>query len=551
MTKDRKPLRSIGHMKKKFLASVIAAVMLPLPFSAAQAEAPAELKEALMAGVDARANLVQEMVDTIFSFAEPGFQEIRTSEYITGILEANGFTIEHGIAGIPTAWTATWGEGGPLISLGSDIDGLLGLSQKPGVPTIEPLIPGAPGHGEGHNSGMPAMVVAALAAKDIMIANNIPGRIMLWPGVAEELLATKAFYVRDGVFEDVDATIFSHVSSSLGTGYGQSGGNGMVSVEYTFRGRTAHAAGAPWSGRSALDGVEIMNYAWNMRREHLPISQRSHYVITNGGGQPNVVPDVASVWYYFRDHDFEAIRELFETGNRISEAAAMASDTTVTRRILGYAAPQHGNKPMAEAAYKNIQMVGMPSWSEDDLKFAEAVQSNTRASFVPYAGGGDNERESPLETEVSELSEPEVITRPTGGGSDDIGDIMWTVPTITIRYPSNIPGTIGHHVTAAIAMATPIAHKGAVAGGKAVGLTLLDLMTTPELLAEAKDYFTNVQSKEMSYAPVLGPDDKPGIHLNKDLMDRLRPEMSKYYYDATRFDSYLEQLGITYPTIGK
>jgi aminobenzoyl-glutamate utilization protein B len=548
MTNDRKHKHSIGH-KKKFLAVFMAAAMLPLPFSAALAEAPPELKEALLAGVEARSKLVQEMVDSIFSFAEPGFQEIRTSEYITGILEANGFAIEHGIAGIPTAWTATWGEGGPLISLGSDIDGLLGLSQKPGVPTIEPIIPGAPGHGEGHNSGMPAMVVAALAAKDVMVANNIPGRIMVWPGVAEELLATKAFYVRDGVFDGVDATIFSHVSSSLGTSYGQSGGNGMVSVEYTFRGRTAHAAGAPWSGRSALDGVEIMNYAWNMRREHLPISQRSHYVISNGGGQPNVVPDVASVWYYFRDHDFEAIRELFETGNRIAEAAAMASDTTVTRRVLGYAAPQHGNKPMAEAAYKNIQMVGMPDWSEDDLAFARAVQSNTRASFVPYAGGGNGERESPLETEISELSEPELITRPTGGGSDDIGDIMWTVPTITIRYPSNIPGTIGHHVTAAIAMATPIAHKGAIAGGKAVGLTLLDLMTTPELLAEAKDYFTNVQSKQMSYAPVLGPDDKPGIHLNKDLMDRLRPEMSKYYYDPSKFDSYLEQLGIPYPMI--
>jgi len=538
-----------SRFRTKALAGLVAAALAQLTGQAALAEAPAELKQAVAAGVDARAKLVQEMVDSIFSFAEPGFQEFRTSEYITGILEANGFTIVHGIAGIPTAWTATWGEGGPLISLGSDIDGLLGLSQMPGTPTIEPMIPGAPGHGEGHNSGMPAMVAAALATKEVMEANNIPGRIMLWPGVAEELLATKAFYVRDGVFDDVDATIFSHVGNSLGTGYGQSGGNGMVSVEYTFSGRTAHAAGAPWAGRSALDAVEIMNYAWNMRREHLPISQRSHYVITNGGGQPNVVPDVASVWYYFRDHDFEAVRELFEVGNTIAEAAAMASETTVTRRILGYAAPQHGNKPMAEAAYKNIQMVGMPEWSEDDLMFAETVQRNTRTSFVPYVAGGAEERPSPLVTEIQPLSEPEVSNRPTGGGSDDIGDIMWTVPTITIRYPSNIPGTTGHHVTAAMAMATPIAHKGAVTGAKAVAMTLLDLMTTPELLAEAQDYFDNVQSKTMTYAPVLGPDDKPGIHLNKDLMDRLRPEMSKYYYDPSRYSSYLEQLGVPYPPV--
>ncbi len=537
-----------SRFKTKLLAGLIATAMAPFSMQAL-AEAPAELKTALLAGVDSRAKLVQEMVDSIFSFAEPGFQEFRTSEYITGILEANGFTIVHGIAGIPTAWTATWGEGGPLISLGSDIDALLGLSQLPGSPTIQPMIPGAPGHGEGHNSGMPAMVAAALATKDVMEANDIPGRIMLWPGVAEELLATKAFYVRDGVFDGVDATIFSHVGNSLGTGYGQSDGNGMVSVEYTFSGRTAHAAGAPWAGRSALDAVEIMNYAWNMRREHLPISQRSHYVITNGGGQPNVVPDVASVWYYFRDHDFESVRNLFEVGNTIADAAALASETTVTRRILGYAAPQHGNKPMAEAAYKNIQMVGMPEWSENDLTFASSVQRNTRTSFVPYIGGGAEERESSLNTEVSELSEPEVSSRPTGGGSDDIGDIMWTVPTITIRYPSNIAGTTGHHVTAAMAMATPIAHKGAVAGAKAVGLTLLDLMMTPELLAEAKDYFDNVQSKVMTYAPVLGPDDAPAIHLNKDLMDRLRPEMSKYYYDPARYSSYLEQLGVPYPPL--
>src|SRR5690606_27320521 len=179
----------------------------------------------------------------------------------------------------------------------------------------------------------------------------------LWPGVAEELLATKAFYVRDGVFDGVDATIFTHVGNRLGTSWGGGSTTGMVSVEYTFHGKTSPAAGAPWAGRSALDAVELMNYAWNMRREHLPLSQRSHYVISNGGGQPNVVPDVASVWYYFRDTDFASVRNLFETGNTISEAAAMATGTTVERRILGYAAPHHGNRPMAEAAQKNIELV--------------------------------------------------------------------------------------------------------------------------------------------------------------------------------------------------
>jgi aminobenzoyl-glutamate utilization protein B len=472
----------------------------------------------------------------VFSFGEPGFQEFRTSEYLTGILEKNGFKIQHGVAGIPTAWTATWGSGGPLIALGSDIDDLLGLSQYPGIPNIKPMVDGAPGHGEGHNSGMPMMIVAALAAKDVMEKNHIPGRLMLWPGVAEELLATKAFYVRDGLFKNVDASIFAHVSKDFSTSYGPAGNNGMVSVEYTFHGKTAHAAGDPWDGRSALDAVEIMDTAWNFRREHLPISQRSHYVITNGGGQPNVVPGVASVWYYFREHDFQSIRDLYEIGNRISQAAAMATDTTVEHHVLGYASPNYGNKPLAEAAYANIKRVGMPRWTEADKAFAHAVQETNK--FKP----------EPLPTEVAPLTKPEDRPNSMGGGSDDIGDIMWAVPTITVRYPSNIPGAIGHNVTSAMAMATPIAHKGVVVGAKAVALTVLDLMTTPKLIDDAKDYFQNVQLKSQKYDPVLTAEDKPAIWLNTDLMAKMRPKMEPFYYNPKKYSSYLEQLGIAYPT---
>ena len=515
-------------------------LLCPIAF----AQSTSDLKIEVQNNIDARAKLVQEMVDSIFSFAEPGFQEYETSAYITGILEDNGFEIEHGIAGIPTAWTAVWANGdGPTIALGSDIDALLGLSQVPGSSQIQPLVPGAPGHGEGHNSGMPAMVVAALAVKDLMIEYGIEGRLKIWPGVAEELLATKAYFVRDGVFDDVDANIFSHVGRDLRTSWGATGGNGMVSVEYTFHGKTAHGAGAPWAGRSALDAVELMNYAWNMRREHLPLSQRSHYIISNGGGQPNIVPDVASVWYYFRDLTFESVRTLFETGNTISEAAALATETTVSRRILGYAAPQHGNKAMAEAAHENIKMVGMPRWSEDDIIFARSVQTNNTTSFVSYMDDGN----SPLVTEIGELSTPDTRGPAMGGPSDDIGDVMWTVPTITIGYPSNIPNTTTHHVTAAMAMATPIAHKGATAGAKVVAMTVLDLLTDPTLLPKAKDYFENVQLNGTSYAPVLSAQDQPAIDRNVEIMEQIRPQMREFYYDPSRYDSYLDQLGIDYP----
>jgi aminobenzoyl-glutamate utilization protein B len=313
------------------------------------------------------------------------------------------------------------------------------------------------------------------------------------------------------------------------------GQNGMVSVEYTFKGKTAHSAGMPWEGRSALDGVELMDTAWNYRREHLPVTQRSHYVITNGGGQPNIVPEKASVWYYFRDRTFGGVRNLYNTGNEIAEAAAKASGTTVTSQILGYAAPNFGNKPLAEVAYANIKAVGMPKWSADDQAFAKAAQTLNKRVLKP------------LPDTVGELSTPETRGRSIGGGSDDIGDIMWNVPTITIRYPANMPNMIGHNVLSAMAMATPIAHKGVEAGAKALAMTILDVMTTPKLVAEAKAYFNDVQLKTDKYDPILG--DKPAIWLNEKTMRELRPAMEKYYYDAAKYPTYLDQLGIKYPTL--
>ncbi|WP_439546104.1 amidohydrolase [Sandarakinorhabdus sp.] len=521
----------------KMLAALLAATMMAGP--ALALSTPAQ-KKAIADGVEARAKLAQEMVDMVFSYAEPGFQEHKTSEYLAAILEKNGFKVERGAAGIPTAFNATWSNGpGPKIALGSDIDGLLGLSQYPGTVEMKPMVEGGPGHGEGHNSGMPMVIIAALAAKDVMEKNGIKGTLMLWPGVAEELLATKAYYVRAGMFKDVDASIFAHVGRDFGTAWGPAGNNGMVSVEYTFKGKTAHAAGQPWDGRSALDGVELMNIGWNMRREHLPVTQRSHYVITEGGGQPNIVPEKASVWYYFREGNFAKIRGLYEIGNRIAEAAAMATDTTVTKRTLGYAAPNFGNKPLAEALYANIKAVGLPQWSAADQGFAKAMQQANGVKVEPLA------------TTLQPLSTPDLRGPSMGGGSDDIGDIMWTVPTVTVRYPSNIPNAIGHNRQSAIAMATPIAHKGVVVAAKAVGMTVIDLLTTPKIIADAKAYQQDVQFKTDTYDPLLTPQDTPAIHLNADIMSKMRPQLEKFYYDPAKYKTYLEQLGINYEDFAK
>ncbi|MBI2221838.1 MAG: amidohydrolase [Acidobacteria bacterium] len=496
------------------------------------------LKQEAAAEVDARADLAQQMVDSIFSFGELGFQEVETHRYLVDILKKNGFTVEEGIAGVPTAFMATWGSGKPVIALGSDIDGIPQSSQKPGVAYHDPLVEGAPGHGEGHNSGQALNLVAAIAVKKLMERDGIKGTIRIWPGTAEELVGTKAYFVRDGYFKDVDVALFTHVGNNLGVSWGQRDGNGLVSVEYTFVGETAHSAGAPWRGRSALDAVELMNAGWNYRREHLRLQQRSHYVIRNGGDQPNVVPRTASVWYYFRETTYPRIKEMWAIGDRIAQGAAMMTDTTLQpSRVLGSAWPQHFNKVVAETTYANIQKVGLPQWSEDDQKLARALQKELKTA------------ERGLDTELSKLTGPVPDEDNRGGGSDDIGDVSWVVPTVTLRFPSNIPGLPGHNWANAIAMATPIAHKGVVAGAKVQAMTMLDLLLTPDLVAQAWDYYRNVQTSDQKYEPLVRPQDRPAIDLNKEIMDRYRPAMKKYYYDATKYKTYLEQLGIGYPTV--
>ena len=501
----------------------------------------AKLKSEAATDIDSMKVFTQQMVDSVFSFGELGFQEFETNRYLIDILKKNGFTVEEGVAGIPTAFMATWGSGKPVLALGSDIDGIPQASQKPGVAYHDPIIEGAPGHGEGHNSGEPLNITAALAVKKIMEREKLPGTLRIWSGTAEELLGTKAYFVRAGLFKDVDVALFTHVGNEMGVSWGDRGsGTGLVSVLYTFRGETAHAAGAPWRGRSALDAVELMDIGWNFRREHLPLEQRSHYVITDGGDQPNVVPRTASVWYYFRQTTFQKIKEMWAIGDSIAKGAALMTGTELLpTRVLGSAWPQHFNKAVAEAAFANITRVGLPQWTDDDQTLAKALQKELGSS------------ETGLTTKLAATLQGQPTTTNTGAGSDDIGDISWNVPTITLRYPANIPGLPGHNWANAIAMATPIAHKGVTAGAKVQAMTMIDLLMKPAVVQAAWDYFRNVQTKDMKYEPLIRPDDRPAIELNKPTMDKYREQMKKFYYDPAKYKTYLEQLGIAYPTVKK
>jgi aminobenzoyl-glutamate utilization protein B len=504
------------------------------------AEAPpvlAALKAEAVAAVDDMQKLTQEIVDSQFSFSELGFQEFETQRYLTALLRRNGFEVQTGVSGMPSSWWATWGNGAPVIALGSDIDGLPKASQMPGVAYREPMIEGGPGHGEGHNSGQAVNIVAALAVKRIMQRVRMPGTLVVWPGVAEELLSGKAWFVRDGAFKGVDAVLFTHVASNLGTSWGNPTGTGLISAEYTFEGTSSHSAVAPWRGRSALDAVELMNAGWNFRREHLEPTQRSHYVIIDGGDQPNVVPPTATVWYFVRELTADKIRENFATLHRIADGAALMTDTTVRRRIVGSAWPQHYNRPIALAMDENIKAVGLPAWSDDDQAFARALQKLLEVE------------EKGLATELVGLRAP--TGRTESSGSDDIGDVSWSVPTVTLRFPSNVDGLIPHHWSSAMAMATPIAHKGATAGAKVIAATLLDLLQNAELRNEAWRYYREEQLLGTTYEPFIGPDDQPPTDKNAATMAEFKDRLRPLYYDASRYGSYLEQLGVDYPQLEK
>jgi aminobenzoyl-glutamate utilization protein B len=525
-------------------AAVLVVSLIISPALAQDETAATETPASPLTGLKAEAvelvsdnqKLTQEIVDTLFSFSELGFQEFETQRYLTGVLEENGFTVERGVSGLPSAWWATWGSGSPVIALGSDVDGIPKSSQLPGVVYRKAMIEGAPGHGEGHNSGQAVNITAALAVKEIMQREKLSGTIVIWPGIAEELVGAKAWFARDGRYDGVDAVLFTHVSDEMSVAWGQPRGTGLVSVEYSFSGVAAHGAGDPWKGKSALDAVELMNIGWNYQREHLHPKQRSHYVIVDGGDQPNVVPSEATVWYFIREMTADNIRKNFEILQRIAEGAAMMTDTTVSRRIVGTAYPRHFNKPIALAMQGNIVAVGMPAWSEDDQIFAQAFQEFMDADEV-----------TGLKTEVETIKEPK--EEPDSGGSDDIGDVSWNVPTVTLRFPANIDGRTGHHWSSAIAMATPIAHKGASTGAKVVAATMLDLIQDESLRDEAWKYFREEQSAIETYTPFISLDDAPAIEKNSELMSEFRERLKAFYYDAAKYDSYLEQLGIDYPQL--
>jgi aminobenzoyl-glutamate utilization protein B len=447
--------------------------------------------------------------DLIWNYAELGMQEFKSSALLIKTLEDEGFSVEKNVAGMPTCFVATWGSGKPVIGILGEFDALPMISQKALSPVQIPVVEGAPGHGCGHNLMGTAGVAAVIAVKKSMELNNLKGTIKFFGSPAEETVISRPYMVKEGVFKDVDAVIDNHASSGFSTSYGVNG-NAVISVVFSFKGKTAHAAGAPWAGRSALDGVEIMNIAANYLREHLFYTYRLHYVVTEGGEAPNVVPDKASVWYYIRNTD-DRLEEMYERVLECAKGAAIASGTTLdTATVLTAIHQRHSNKGMAETIQKNIELIGMPEWTEKEQLFAKSLQKEL------------GEKEDGYALKIKPLRQPSDIQ--VGGGSSDVGEVTLITPTATLNFPGGVPGAIGHHWSSVASYYGTAAWKGLNAGAKVMAATALDLMTKPNLLGEIKDEFAEY-SKDHPYKSFLPEGSKPPVDLNKELMDKYRKAM--------------------------
>jgi len=507
-------LISKRHTMKR---TVIAAIVVLITFTfilRGSADSPADPKRVAFDAIDRNADQIALVGDVIYYYGEPGMQEYESSKFLKATLEQIGFAVEVGGAGLPTNVWAKWGSGKPVIAIATEMDSLPEGSQTPGSIPRKPLVEGAPGHMEGHNVMAAVAVGAAHAVKKAMEQFKLPGTVVVSIGPAEEQLMSRPYLVRDGYFKDVDAAIITHIADGLATGYGLQN-YALIGAKFTFKGRTAHGGVNPWDGKDAVDAVVLMDIGFDKLREHLRPTYRGHRTITMGGVQPNIIPDVGQIWWFIRDANGPWAKENFDKLVNIGRGAALMTGTTMEMEPFGAAWPSLGNKAIADAVQKNIEMVGMPKWTDEEVKFAKELQKSMGI------------KEQGLATQASPLRAGTQNT-----SSNDIGDVTWVVPTGTVRFPSAVLGVQAHHWTAGITPTMSIAHKGAVVGAKVIAASVLDLLISPELLMAAKKQFQE-DTKDTKYFSLLPPGAKPPLDLNKEMMDKYRPAMRKFYLDKT------------------
>ncbi|MGH6680650.1 MAG: amidohydrolase, partial [Bradyrhizobium sp.] len=377
--------------------------------------------------LDRNAKAIACLNDNVFYFAELGMQEFETAKLMTALLEEAGFKVERGISGFPTGFCATFGSGRPVIAIHTEYDSNPDNSQASGVAEQAAIVEGAPGHCEGHNVNAAVLIATALAARTAMEKFGLKGTLKVFGAPAEEQLVSRPYFVRDGRFDDVDLAFHNHIAGNFGVGYGLIQA-ALVSATFTFHGETAHAGVAPWRGRDALDGVVLMDMGLAQYREHMTPTMRMHRVITEGGDQPNVVPRRASVWWYFRDSTADGAGKLFEQAKRIAEGAALMSNTKVEVDIMSAVWPVRGNRTLAELVEREIEAVGLPSWSAEEDALARALQAKVD---VPVEG---------LAGHYVPMKGPAVQK----AAANDAGDISWKVPIVKLYFPATVPNISFH-----------------------------------------------------------------------------------------------------------
>lgn len=449
--------------------------------------------------------------DSLFYFGELGMQEYRSSELLSTLLEEHGFAVQRGISGFPTSFLATYGHGAPVVAIHTEYDANPSNSQKSGIAERMEIVPGAPGHCEGHNVNGAVMLVAAVALRYAMERFNYPGTLKIFGAPAEEQLLSRPYFVRDGFFDDVDIAFHDHIYDEFKADYGliQSA---AVSAEFHFHGESAHAAVSPHKARDALDAVILMDNGISQYREHMLPTMTAHRVITNGGMQPNVIPSLASVWWYFRDPTAEGARRLFDQAKKIAQGAALMANCQLTVDVRAAVWPVRLNETMAKVIQRNIEAIGMPTWTSEEQDFAQALQKQVG---VPIVG---------LRNQATPLTGP----TPQIAASNDCGDVSWKVPMARIWFPSNVPHLAFHHWSAGAALATSIAHKGATVGAKALASSVIDFLVDPELLRQTRETFKQ-EIGDVVYKPLLPEGQRPLPDLNRTEMEKYRPLMEQHY----------------------
>ena len=468
------------------------AVLIALAILAPLAQASGQdAKAQLAASIDARRADYVAIANQIWSLAEVGYQEHQSSKLLQSELTKAGFKVDAGVAGIPTAFVASYGSGKPVIAILAEFDALPGLSQA-AEPVRKPIPDRAAGHACGHHLFGTASVAAGIAVKDWLARTGGRGTIRVYGTPAEEGGGGKIYMVRAGLFNDVDVALDWHPGSVNDAGPGSSLAN--ISGKFRFRGVSAHAAASPWSGRSALDAVEAMDHMVNMMREHVPDGTRIHYVITNGGSAPNVVPDFAEVYYYARHADAKVVKEVWERFEKAAQGAALGTGTTVEVEVVNGVYALLPNETLAKTIDANLRRVGGVTYTPDERTFAERISTTLTGARV----------------DVAEAERVRPFARSDAGGSTDVGDVSWVVPNSGLSTATWVPGTPAHSWQAVAAGGMSIGHKGMINAAKTLAMSVQDLMTQPALVTAARAEFDRKRGAGFVYAPLIG-DRKPPL----------------------------------------